>query len=139
MVDRRKPLRVCIDARLIGGDTVVERNNGDTLRRQFQTATTSGPDALGIISWNEYSENSYIEPSRNYGTTYLDILTELLQGKSSDLADTGDGLDSSSPGQRGNGLEQWGALAMLAVVLVGATTLIVRRQRSASFGAGREA
>ena len=126
------------DARLIGGDTVVERNNGDTLRRQFQTATTSGPDALGIISWNEYSENSYIEPSRNYGTTYLDILTELLQGKSGDLADTGDGLDSSSPGERGRGWEQWGALAMLAVVLFGATILIVRRQRSTSLGAGRE-
>jgi hypothetical protein len=38
---------------------------------------TSAPDALGIISWNEFSENSYIEPSQNYGFTYLNILSEI--------------------------------------------------------------
>jgi hypothetical protein len=126
------------DARLVGGDKVVERNNGDTLRRQFQTAVTSKPDAVGIISWNEFSENSYVEPSRKYGTTYLDILADLLHGRSGVLADTADGFDSSSPGERGNGLEQWGALAMLGLVFVGATILIVRRQRSASIGAAHE-
>ena len=127
------------DARLIGGDKVVQRNNGDTLRRQFQTAVTSGPDAVGIISWNEFSENSYIEPSRKYGTTYVDILTDLLHGGSGDVANSGDAFDSSSPGGRGNGREQWAALALLGVVLVGAAILIIRRQRAPSLGAGREA
>jgi hypothetical protein len=66
------------DARLIGGTTVVSRNNGDTFRIEINTAMASNPDALGIISWNEFSENSYIEPSQEYGTQYLDLLKSII-------------------------------------------------------------
>jgi len=52
-------------------------NNGATFRTQIATAMASAPDALGIISWNEFSENSYIEPSQKYGYTYLNILSEI--------------------------------------------------------------
>ncbi len=62
------------DATSIGGTTIVKRNNGDTFRTQINTALSSSPDALGIISWNEFSENSHIEPSQNFGFTYLNIL-----------------------------------------------------------------
>ena len=62
------------DARQIGGTTTVERKNGDTFRIEINTAMASSPDALGIISWNEFSENSYIEPSQKYGSQYLDLL-----------------------------------------------------------------
>ncbi len=65
------------DARLIGGTSVVDRKNGATFRTQISTAMASSPDALGIISWNEFSENSYIEPSQKYGMTYLNILSEI--------------------------------------------------------------
>jgi hypothetical protein len=65
------------DARMIGGSSVVDRKNGDTLRTQVSTAMTSSPDALGIISWNEFSENSHIEPSKAYGTEYLDVLSQI--------------------------------------------------------------
>jgi hypothetical protein len=65
------------DARLIGGTSVVDRNNGDTFRTEINTAIASSPDALGIISWNEFSENSYIEPSQNYGSQYLEILSHI--------------------------------------------------------------
>lgn len=67
------------DARLVGGTQVVDRKNGDTLRRQMITASQSTPDVIGLISWNEFSENSYIEPSIKYGRSYLDILKELRQ------------------------------------------------------------
>jgi len=63
------------DATAIGGTTIVSRDNGGTFRTQINTAMSSSPDALGIISWNEFSENSYIEPSQNYGFTYLNILS----------------------------------------------------------------
>ncbi len=63
------------DATAIGGITSVARDNGATFRTQINTALSSSPDALGIISWNEFSENSYIEPSQNYGFTYLNILS----------------------------------------------------------------
>jgi hypothetical protein len=65
------------DARLIGGTSIVDRNNGETFRTEINTAMSSSPDALGIISWNEFSENSYIEPSQKFGTQYLDILTKI--------------------------------------------------------------
>jgi hypothetical protein len=65
------------DARLIGGTNVVDRKNGATFRTQISTAMASVPDALGIISWNEFSENSYIEPSQKYGFNYLNILKDI--------------------------------------------------------------
>jgi hypothetical protein len=67
------------DARLIGGTSVVERDNGNTFRTEINTAISSSPDALGIISWNEFSENSHIEPSQKYSSLYLEILKQTLQ------------------------------------------------------------
>jgi len=64
------------DAHMIGGTTTVERKDGETFRTQLNTAISSSPDMLGIISWNEFSENSYIEPSKNYGSKYLNVLSE---------------------------------------------------------------
>lgn len=64
------------DARLVGGTSVVERKDGETLRTELTTALQSLPEAIGIISWNEFSENSHIEPSQNYGNLYLKVLAE---------------------------------------------------------------
>ena len=36
--------------------------------------SASSPDALGLISWNEFSENTYVEPSTKFGHRYLDVL-----------------------------------------------------------------
>lgn len=68
------------DARLIGGTRIVNRNGGETLRLQLSTALTSSPDAVGIISWNEFSENSHIEPSCDHGDDYLRVLADTLGG-----------------------------------------------------------
>lgn len=65
------------DARQIGGTSVVERDQGHTLQRELEIALQSAPDALGLISWNEFSENSHLEPSENYGPTYLELLATL--------------------------------------------------------------
>jgi hypothetical protein len=81
------------DARLIGGTSVVDRKNGDTFRTQISTAMASSPDALGIISWNEFSENSYIEPSQQYGTQYLNILSQINHLPAPDVPN----FDSSLP------------------------------------------
>ena len=62
------------DARLIGGTRVIERNDGKTFRLELNVALRSSPDAIGLISWNEFSENSHIEPSVNYGTKALEVL-----------------------------------------------------------------
>jgi Glycosyltransferase WbsX len=81
------------DARLIGGTTVVDRKDGATFRTEINTAMASSPDALGIISWNEFSENSHIEPSQNYGNQYLNIVSEINQTPSPNVIE----FDSSIP------------------------------------------
>jgi len=64
------------DARLVGGTSVVERKNGQTLKTELNTALQSLPDAIGLISWNEFSENSHIEPSQTFGNLYLKVLAQ---------------------------------------------------------------
>jgi len=64
------------DSQLVGGTTVVDRKNGETLRTEIKAALQSTPDAIGLISWNEFSENSHIEPSQNYGDLSLRVLAE---------------------------------------------------------------
>jgi Glycosyl hydrolase family 71 len=71
------PLAPGFDARLVAGTTEVSRNDGETLRVEYATALNSSPDLLGLISWNEFSENSYVEPSQRYASRYLDVLREV--------------------------------------------------------------
>jgi hypothetical protein len=66
------------DARLVGGERVVDRESGDTLQTQLRAALQSLPDAIGLISWNEFSENSHVEPSQDHGHRYLELLSEIL-------------------------------------------------------------
>jgi hypothetical protein len=75
------PFAPGFDARKVGGSRTVERNNGATLRTEYATAVSSSPDVLGLISWNEFSENSYVEPSMKYGHRYLDVLADLRQAQ----------------------------------------------------------
>jgi hypothetical protein len=62
------------DSRRLGGSTVIDRKGGETLRTEIEAALHSEPDAIGLISWNEFSENSHIEPSQLYGKQYLEVL-----------------------------------------------------------------
>ena len=62
------------DARLVGGTKSIDRKNGATLQLQMSAAGSASPDVIGLISWNEFSENSYVEPSKKYGRRYLDVL-----------------------------------------------------------------
>jgi hypothetical protein len=114
------------DARLIGGRTVVPRLEGETLRREYEAAVASSPDAVGLISWNEFSENSHLEPSELEGTTSLEVLADLLDAKLPPMA--GD-LDSSEPAARGNGYRAIGAIGGLLVVVAGGTIAVARRRR----------
>lgn len=75
------------DARLVGGMRVIDRKDGATLRVQMETALKSSPDILGLISWNEFSENTHIEPSERFGMSYLELLTEIVR-KQEPIADS---------------------------------------------------
>ena len=114
------PFSPGFDARMVGGTQVVERKDGQTLRTEYATAIRSSPDALGLISWNEFSENSYVEPSEKYGNRYLDVLRELRQAPPPTPSL---GADSSEDAQPYAGLPggQW----TNALLLVGFVVLLV--------------
>ena len=65
------------DARLIGGTTVSDRLNGDTLQSEYDTFRWNDADFGALISWNEFSERTYIEPSELFGTQYIDLMKTL--------------------------------------------------------------
>jgi hypothetical protein len=113
------------DARAIGGKTVVDRKDGETLQVQFSTAMQSSPDAIGLISWNEFSENSHIEPSEKYGDRYLKVLADIQHVPAPVIQD----FDSSEPGDTLNGVGSsrviaLGSVALLTVVCL---AILVRR------------
>jgi len=110
------------DARLIGGTRIVDRKNGATLRQQMDAALQSAPDAVGIISWNEFSEHSYVEPSQQYGRRYLDVLAELRQ--ISGLSD----FDSSEPGETQRRVTNIVSLAGLALVTLTSLGVLINRR-----------
>lgn len=120
------------DARLVGGTSIVERKDGETLRRQVDVAISSSPDAIGLISWNEFSENTHVEPSRNYGTRYAEVVADILGG----IAPSGEVIpvtdfDSNAPAARGTG---YGVplLGSVAALLVGGSFLMMRRRSRGS-------
>ncbi|TMC29713.1 MAG: hypothetical protein E6J24_16500, partial [Chloroflexi bacterium] len=66
------------DDRAIPGrvGTFLDRRNGATYRATLDGAAASDPDWILITSWNEWWENTHIEPSVNFGDQYLQITRE---------------------------------------------------------------
>ncbi len=126
------PFAPGFDARLVGGQSTVPRNDGQTLRTEYATAAASSPDILGVISWNEYSENTYVEPSVNYGRFYLQLVGELrgaaVPAPPSAAASSASRYVAPSGSSGSSGL--W--LAGLAIALIGAVALAshIRRRRA---------
>ena len=121
------PVATGFDARLIGGTRVITRDDGEHLRRQMGLIAQTRPDAIGLISWNEFSENSHIEPSVGHGYRYLDVVREArpLAGLAPMDEDSSDDPASDDPAL---------AQRLLAVSLLGIVTLLgvvmtVRRER----------
>ena len=128
------PVPAGFDARLVGGHRVVPRRGGETLRRSIDVARQSAPDALGVISWNEFSENSHVEPSQVYDGRELTALADALGGTARVPRD----LVSTDPSRRNTGLTGWGALVVMlfVVALLNLVITLVRgkRDRPASSG-----
>lgn len=114
------------DGRPLGGRRIVDRQEGAALRASLQAALASEPDALGIISWNEWSENTYVEPSERYGSTDLAVLAEALGGEVPALTE----IDSSDDAPTPRGWRGWHAAALLVAVTGAGVGLVERRRRS---------
>ena len=75
------PLAPGYNSQLLGTNTCVPRNDGQTMRALFGGNAASGPDAWTLISWNEVAESTYVEPLQRYGGRYLQILSDLISGR----------------------------------------------------------
>ncbi len=78
-----------------------------------------------MISWNEFSENSYVEPSRRYGGRYLEMLAE-IRGNPVQLATE---VDSTRPTAHGAGW-QVPLLGLLAIGMGCALFGVRKRERA---------
>ncbi len=112
------------DARAIGGHVVVDRRDGATLLREVRAARASSADAIGLISWNEFSENSYVEPSRKYGSRYIRVLASVDGAPIPNVAD----LDPSPSPASGAGYVL--SRVTSAVVGLGMILLLLIRRRT---------
>jgi hypothetical protein len=65
------------DKQLVGG-SCIPRDGTRTLDRIWATNVASHPDGWFGISWNELVENTHLEPSVRYGSSYLDELKRLI-------------------------------------------------------------
>jgi hypothetical protein len=117
------PVAPGFDARLVGGTSVVERRNGDTLRAEYDAALSASPDAIGLISWNEFSENSHIEPSLRYGSRYLEVLAD-VRGARAPRVEVFDSDNEPATSAKGYGPVVLGAFVL---ILLSGVVLLVRR------------
>jgi hypothetical protein len=74
------PLAPGYDKQLAGGGACTPRRGGDTLRRLWAGNATTHPDAWALISWNEVTEGTYVDPMTRYGRQDLDVLRQLILG-----------------------------------------------------------
>jgi len=111
------------DGRLVGGSTVVPRDSGNTLRVQMNTAMRSSPDAIGLISWNEFSENTHVEPSVEQGAAALRVLADIRGAPPPEIPD----FDSSEPGGFSINAGTLGLLASLILISGISLVAIARR------------
>lgn len=118
------------DARKIGGTSVVPRDQGRTLLRECAAAYASKPDVLGLISWNEFSENTYIEPSKSYGSLYLNTAASCRPGsKALPSGSSGSHYDIDSSGP-GHGFPTGLVVVPVMLAVMAAAVLVgVRRRR----------
>ncbi|HET6173103.1 MAG TPA: endo-1,3-alpha-glucanase family glycosylhydrolase [Gaiellales bacterium] len=116
------------DSRLIGGTSIVPRNNGSTLLRELNAATSSSPDAIGVISWNEFSENTFVEPSRAYGSTALKVIADVRHARAPEVGN----FDSDGAGTSTAAFGiSYGIIGLAAgcAGLIALTTIARRRRR----------
>jgi len=133
------PFAPGFDARMVGGEKSVPRNGGQTLRTEYATALASSPDALGLISWNEFSENSFVEPSVGQGDTALKVLGDLRRAH---LPPPPAAADSSEPRAAPSArpvrlTPSLVALACFVVLLIGGVAFlrpVVRRHDAVTLG-----
>jgi hypothetical protein len=64
---------------LAGGSSCVPRQAGQTMAALYHGNARTNPDDFGLISWNEITEGSYVDPMTRYGDQDLRVLATLVK------------------------------------------------------------
>jgi hypothetical protein len=54
----------------------LDSENGATFRSTLRRALDRDPDVVQLVTWNDYGEGTIIEPTREFGYRYLEIVQE---------------------------------------------------------------
>lgn len=82
------------------------RAGGQFLQTSWNGAASLGTDVVLVVSWNEFMENSHIEPSEQHGTQSLDVLRPLIaQWKAGSAAAPAPAAAAPAPAPGGQVLE----------------------------------
>ncbi|HEX8094173.1 hypothetical protein [Jatrophihabitans sp.] len=73
------PITPGYNKQLAGGSACVPRRGGQTIKTLYTGNGATNPNAFGLISWNEISEGSYIDPMTRYGYQDLNALSSLIR------------------------------------------------------------
>ncbi|MBV8951738.1 MAG: hypothetical protein JOZ99_12740, partial [Actinobacteria bacterium] len=75
------PFAPGFNSTLTTGSACTPRNGTSTLSETWSMNRQSHPDAWFGISWNEFVENTYLQPSKAYGSQELEALRLLIAGQ----------------------------------------------------------
>jgi len=73
------PITPGYNKQISGGSACVPRRGGQTIRTLYTGNSATHPNAFGLISWNEISEGSYVDPMTRYGYQDLNALSSLIR------------------------------------------------------------
>jgi hypothetical protein len=59
------------------GYGILDSGNGATFTSTLRQAMDSDPDVVQLVTWNDYGEGTIIEPTREFGYQYLEIVQNL--------------------------------------------------------------
>jgi hypothetical protein len=54
----------------------LDSENGATFQSTLQRALSRDPDVIQLVTWNDYGEGTIIEPTREFGYQYLEIVQD---------------------------------------------------------------
>jgi hypothetical protein len=112
------------DGTTLGHSRVIDRDGGATLSRSLANALRSKPDGIGVISWNEWSENTYIEPGQRYGGEELNVLRNFVREQDGGVVSSGERTPSATSRSTWSGLR---AALLLALITALATVALCLR------------
>jgi hypothetical protein len=124
------------DGRTLGGTRVIDRADGHTLVKSLDNAFASSPDAVAVISWNEWSENTYIEPGQKYGDREIRALNAYLLARGQGIPPNFGEADSSEGFSASGWTGARAALTLAVLTILTVLVLSLRARARARWGTG---